>query len=61
MFWGGESFADSEMLAHFHGKLFTCKLELEDVTVVIDLIFADDLKLGFDGFGVLARDLLDLS
>lgn len=61
MFWGGESFANSEMLAHFHGELFTCELKLENVAVVIDLILADDLELGFDGFGVLARDLLYLS
>ena len=61
MFWGGESFADSEVLAHFHRELFACELELENVAVVIDLILADDLELCFDGFGVLARDLLDLS
>lgn len=57
---GGEEFRDSEVLAHFKGERLAGKLELENVAVVIDLLFTDDLKLGLDGFSVLPGYFLEV-
>ena len=44
----GEEFRDSKVLAHLEEEGGTGELELENVTVVVDLLLADDFKLGLD-------------
>ena len=56
----GEEFRDSKVLAHLEEEGGTGELELENVTVVVDLLLADDFKLGLDGFGVFSGQLLEV-
>jgi hypothetical protein len=56
----GEEFRDSEVLAHLKEEGGTGELELENVTVVVDLLLANDFELGLDGFGVFSRHLLEV-
>ena len=56
---GRKEFRDSEMLAHFEGERGACELELEDVAVVVDLLFSNNFELGFDGCGELPGYFLE--
>ncbi len=56
----GEELGDPEMLAHLQWERSAIKLELENVTVVIDFLLPDDLELGLDGRSDLPRHLLKI-
>ena len=51
---------DSKVLAHLEWKGGSCKLELENVTVVIDLLCAYNFELCLDGRSELSGDLLEI-
>jgi hypothetical protein len=57
VFFGGEKFRDSEVLAHLEREGGSRELELENVTVVIDMLFSNDFELCLDWLSELSGKL----